>query len=52
MEVGMMHEILTPGMENADHSYGSTEMFWVVSELGQCFGGRAKEQIIEELLVQ
>jgi hypothetical protein len=43
VDVGMIHEVLTPSMENADHAYRCTEMFWVLCELRECLGGRAKK---------
>jgi hypothetical protein len=52
VEVGMIHEVLTPGMENTDHAYRCTEMFWVLCEFRECFGGRAKKQIIQHPLIQ
>jgi len=48
----MSHEVLTPGMENTDHAYRCTEMFGVLCELGECLGGRAKKQIVQDPLVQ
>jgi hypothetical protein len=47
----MIHEVLTPGMENADHSDLCAQMFGVLGELGEGFGGGAKKQVVEELLV-
>ena len=52
VEVGMIHEVLTPGMENTDEAYGCTEMFWVLGELCQCLGGGAKKQIVQDYLIQ
>ena len=52
VEVGMVHEVLTPRMENTDHAYRCTEMFRVVCEFCEGFGGRAKEQIVQDPLVQ
>lgn len=52
VEVGMVHKVLTPGMENADDAYGCTEMFWVLGEFCKCLGGRAKKQIIQDPLIQ
>jgi hypothetical protein len=52
VEVGMVHEGLTPSMENTDHSYRCTEMFWVLCEFRECLGGRAKKQIVQDPLVQ
>jgi hypothetical protein len=52
VEVGMIHEVLTPGMENTDEAYGCTEMFWVLGEFFQCLGGGAKKQIVQDPLIQ
>jgi len=52
VEVGMIHEVLTPGMENTDYAYGCTEMFWVLGEFCQCLGGGAKKQIVQDYLIQ
>jgi hypothetical protein len=47
----MIHEVLAPGMKNADHSDLCAQMFGVLGELREGFGGRAKKQVIQELLV-
>jgi hypothetical protein len=47
----MIHEVLTPGRENADHSDLCAEMFGVVGELREGLGGGAKKQVVQELLV-
>jgi hypothetical protein len=47
----MAHEVLTPGMENADNPYRCPEMFRGLSEFGERLGGGAKKQIVEDLLV-
>jgi hypothetical protein len=47
----MVHEVLTPGMENADHPYLCAEMFWVLSEFRERLGGRVKKKIVQDLLV-
>jgi hypothetical protein len=52
MEVGMIHEVLTPSMENTDYSYRCTEMFLVLCEFRESLGGRAKKQIVQDPLVQ
>ncbi len=52
VEVGMLHEVLTPRMENTDYAYRSTEMFRVLCELCECLGGRAKKQIVQDPLVE
>jgi len=51
MDVGMVHEVLAPSMENTDHSYRCPEMFWVLCEFRECLGGRAKKQIVQDPLV-
>lgn len=52
VDVGMVHEVLTPSMENTDHSYRCTEMFRVACKFCECLGGRAKKQIVQDPLVQ
>ena len=52
VEVGVLHEVLTPGMENTDEAYGCTEMFWVLGEFFQCLRGGAKKQIVQDDLIQ
>ena len=47
----MIHEVLAPGMENADHSDLGAEIFGIRGELGEGLGGRAKKQVIQELRV-
>jgi hypothetical protein len=51
VEVGMIHEVLTPGMENFDHSHLCAEMFWVLGEFGECLGCAVKKQVVQDLLV-
>jgi hypothetical protein len=51
MDVGMIHEVLTPGMENADNPYLCAEMFRVIGEFRERLGCRAKKQIVQDLLV-
>jgi hypothetical protein len=52
VEVGMVHEVLAPGMENSDHPYFGAEMFGVLGEFREGLGGRAEKQIVEHLRVQ
>jgi hypothetical protein len=52
MDVGMIHEVLAPSMEDTDHSYRCTEMFLVLCEFRECLGGGAKKQIVQDPLVQ
>ena len=47
----MIHEVLTPGMENADNPYLCAEMFWVLGEFREGLGCRAKKQIVQDLRV-
>jgi len=51
VQVGMAHEILPPGMEKADDPHSGSEMFGVLGQFPQGLGGRAKQQIVEGLLV-
>ena len=47
----MIHEILAPGVKNADTSYFSPEMLRVVCELRERFGDRTEKKIVEDLAV-
>ena len=51
MEVGMTHEVLTPGMENADTPYRCPEMFRVLCEFRERLGDRTKKKIVQDLPV-
>ena len=44
----MIHEVLSPGVQNADAPYICSEMFWVVCEFHECFGDRTKKKIIQD----
>jgi hypothetical protein len=52
VEVGVVHQVLTPGVENTDEAYGCTKMFWVLGEFCECLGGRSKKQIVQDHLIQ
>ena len=47
----MLHEVLTPRMENTDHAYRCTEMFRVAWEFCECLGDRTEKKIVHELAV-
>jgi hypothetical protein len=49
MEVGMIHEVLAPGVQNADTPYLCPEMFRVVCEFRKGLGDRTEKKIIQEL---
>jgi hypothetical protein len=51
MEVGMVHEVLTPRMENTDDAYRCTETFGVVCKCCECFEDRTEKKVIHELAV-
>jgi hypothetical protein len=51
MDVGMLHEVLAPGVKNADTADLCPEMFWVVCEFHERFGDRTEKKIIEDLAV-
>ncbi len=51
MDVGMIHEVLAPGVQNADVPYLCPEMFRVVCEFHERFGGRTEKKIVQELAV-
>ena len=47
----MLHEILAPGVKNADTLDLCPEMFRVVCELCEGLGDRTEEKIVEDLAV-
>ena len=51
MDVGMIHEVLAPGVQNADTPYLRPEMFRVLCELGEGLGDRTEEKIGKDLAV-
>src|ERR1700693_3862235 len=51
MEVGMMMQILSPGMEHCHEADPRAQMFGVGSDLQEGFGGGAKEHAINGPLV-
>jgi hypothetical protein len=51
MDVGMIHEVLPPGVQNADTPYPCTEMFRVVCEFCESLGDRTEKKIVQDLAV-
>ena len=51
MDVGMIHEVLAPGVQDADAPYLCTEMFRVVCEFRERFGDRTEKKIVQDLAV-
>jgi hypothetical protein len=47
----MVHEVLTPGVENTDHSHDGAEMFWVACKFCECLGDRTEKKIVQDLAV-
>jgi hypothetical protein len=51
MDVGMIHEVLAPGVENTDTPYLRPEMFRVLCEFRERFGDRTEKKIGKDLAV-
>ena len=51
MDVGMIHEILPPGMEDTDNPYACTEMFGVGCKFHERLGDRTEKKIVQDLAV-
>jgi hypothetical protein len=49
--MGMMLQVLSPGMQNAEQSDVGTQMLRVASDLEERRGTGAKEQVVEQPLV-
>ncbi len=51
MDMGMIHEVLAPGVENPDAPDLCPEMFRVLRELGEGLGDRTEKEIVQDLAV-
>ncbi len=47
----MLHEVLAPGVQNADTAYLCPEMVRVLCELGEGLGDATEKKIVEDLAV-
>jgi len=47
--MGVIHKVLTPGVQNADSPYPCAEMFLVICEFNERFGDGAKKKIVHDL---
>jgi hypothetical protein len=51
MDVGMIHKVLSPGVQNADRPYACAKMFRVMGEFHKRLGNGAKKKIVHDLPV-
>jgi hypothetical protein len=51
MDVGMLHEVLAPGVQNTDTPYLCPEMFRVVCEFRKGLGDRTEKKIVQGFAV-
>jgi hypothetical protein len=51
MDMGMIHEVLPPGVQNADAPDPCTEMFRVVCEFCERLEDRTEKKIVHDLAV-
>jgi hypothetical protein len=47
----MIHEVLPPGVQNADSPYPCTQMFLVIGEFNERLGNGSKKKIVHDLPV-
>jgi len=47
----MVHEVLSPGMENRYEADPCAEVLWIVGELHKSLRGRAEQEIVHDLLI-
>ena len=47
----MIHEVLAPGVQNADNPYLCTEMVRIICEFLNRLGDRAEKKIVQDLAV-
>ena len=51
MQVGVMKQVLPPGVEDGEEADMGTEMLWIGGDGDQRFGGGAKEHVVDSFLV-
>ena len=51
MQVRMVPQVLTPGVEYGEHSDACTEMARISGDLEQGLGGGAKQHVVEQALI-
>ena len=51
VQVGMMSEVLRPGVQHGKHTDACTEMTWIGGDLQQGLGCCAKQQVVTQTLV-
>jgi hypothetical protein len=51
MDVRVIHEVLAPGVQNADTPYLCPKMLRVVCEFHERFGDRTEKKIVDDLAV-
>ena len=51
VDMGMIHEVLPPGVQNADDAYFSAEMFRIIGKFNERFGNRTEKKIVHDLPV-
>ena len=49
--MGMIHDVLPPGVQNTNDAYFCAEMFRVVGKFNDRFGNRTEKKIVHDLLV-
>jgi hypothetical protein len=49
VDVGMIHEVLTPSMQNADSPYPCAKMFLVIGEFHERLRYGSKKKIVHDL---
>ena len=51
VQVGMMHQVLTPGVQDGEEANVSAEMLGIGADRSQRLGGGLKEQVIDHRFV-
>lgn len=51
MHVGMVHQVLTPCVENAEKANLCAEMFWIGADLQESGGAGSKQECVEQLFI-
>jgi hypothetical protein len=51
VDMGMIQEILSPGVDNSDEAEVCPETLWIPGQFQKGLGDRAKEEVIEDFVV-
>lgn len=51
VDMRVAHEVLSPGVQDCYEADPCAEMLWIIGEFHEGLGDRAKEKIVQDLLI-